>query len=155
MFKALDGHIAKLLFRRAGQLTAWCPPLPSRAKSGLCRQSDLCQSERQNMSFSIGPSVITCRGEHCFMSYPSVFFCGMSVHSLLSPNRVSNFLPPFLLSLRAFYKVFVKYCKYFFLISFDFDLSYVFFFYLKKVSFYVIKPQFLHLGLALEILSLT
>lgn len=27
-FKALDGHVAKLLSRQVGQLTFQCPPLP-------------------------------------------------------------------------------------------------------------------------------
>lgn len=33
-FKALDGHIAKLLSCQAGQLAPQCPLLPSQAESG-------------------------------------------------------------------------------------------------------------------------
>lgn len=74
--------------------------------------------------------------------------------SLQSPNSISNFLP-FLSSVTAFYRlkiqVFVKYCKYFFLISFDFILGFFFF---NIFSFYVVTLEFLPLDLGSETLSL-
>lgn len=71
-------------------------------------------------------------------------------------NGISNFLP-FLSSVTAFYRlkiqVFVKYCKYFFLISFNFILGFYLFF-LLIFGFYVVTLEFLPLDLGSESLSL-
>lgn len=134
-------------------------PLPTSAQlgQGQSRPSDLCQSEAKLRSCFDSPfcgPLWGCAKLPVFFPTAIPLWDGWS--SLLSPNGVSSPPLPSLLCGRAFYRskthIFVKYCKYFFLISFHFCLWFLF---LQKFGGYIVTHMSVSsLDLGLESLSL-
>ena len=114
-FKALGGHIARLLSKWVGQLAPQCLPLPVRPNS-------LTFAKARGQAC---PSLMALEGELVSCVRPvgrSFVECLFILCSLLMGFLI--FSPHFLLSVRAFYRLkiqaFDKCCEHFFLISFRF-----------------------------------